>query len=62
MYLEIRDQDHLMLAEGSSERKPVENEIVKAILKRGFVASHIDIFYDDMLCDWCFTADIIRGD
>ncbi len=58
MYLEIRDQKHLMLAEGSTDKEPSKNEIIKAIKNRGYDVFNISIIYDNMIGLWRFNADI----
>ena len=58
MDLEIRDQEHLMDAEGTSDDKLSEVEIVKEIKDRGYKALNIEIFYDDFQGFWRFSADI----
>lgn len=58
MYLEIRNQPHLMVAEGSANRELSEETIIEAILKRGYAPCNIQIFYDDLQKSWKFIADI----
>jgi len=58
MYLEIRDQKHLMVAEGSADEKPTEHKIMEAISAEGFEASNISMFYDTLQRFWRYTADI----
>ena len=56
--LEIRDQEHLMDFEGSSDEKPTENEIIAIVFKRGYVAENIDIFYDNMQGFYRFRGEL----
>ena len=60
IFLEIRDQKHLMIAEGTANNKPLKHDIKIAIFKKGFVASNIEIFYDDFQGIWRFNADILK--
>ena len=59
MYLEINNQ--AMYAEGSSDTPPTINEIESEISKQGYIASKIDIVFDDFQDFWRFTADIKRA-
>lgn len=58
LFISIRDQAHELWAEGSSETKLSTKEIFENIKNVGFLASNIDIFYDEMMSVWRFTADI----
>lgn len=58
MFLEIRNQEHLMDAEGSADTKPSEEAIRIAIKNRGYIASNISIFLDCFQGMWRFNADI----
>ena len=59
MEIEIRDQSHLMDASGTQDEKPSEAEIANALLKRGWLASDIEIFYDDLMGFWRWSSDIL---
>jgi len=58
IFLEIRNQQHEMWSEGTAEKKPTLSLITEEIKNRGYVASNIDIFYDDLMSIWRFSADI----
>lgn len=60
IFLEIRDQKHLMFAEGSSDIEPTNVAIVSVIKKQGYAASNIKIFFDNFQSIWRFNADILR--
>ena len=57
-WLEIRNQQHLMDAEFSSDDKPNELQIIGLILKEGYKAKNIDIWFDTMMKFWRASADI----
>ena len=51
-YYQIRDQAHLMDAEGTSEKCLLPDEIKSELLTRGYNAYDIDIDYDYMMNCW----------
>lgn len=57
-YLEIQNQHHLMVAEGTSDKKPTKNKISQLIKKRGYIATEINIFYDTFQKLWRFNTKI----
>jgi len=59
-YLEIRDQKHLMYAEGTADDEPCEAEVEQAINNRGYGAENISISHDGLQQTWRFTARIIE--
>ena len=58
MFLEIRDQKHLMNAEGSSDIKPTKEAVIEAVRKSGYTALNVKIFFDNFQNMWRFNADI----
>lgn len=56
--VEIRNQPHLMAAEGTDDKKPVGKEIVEYLLKRGYISNNIDIWFDNMQGFWRWNCDI----
>lgn len=60
--IEIRDQAHLMDAEGCHDEKPTEQEIVQYLESKGFSPnSNIDIWLDGMQGFWRWVCLIKRG-
>ena len=57
-YIEIRNQEHLMDAEGSDDRKFSKLDVLSAIRKRGYIAGNIAISFDEIQKTWRFTASI----
>lgn len=55
---EIRDQAHLMHAEGAQDKKPKEAEIIESIKSDGYIATEIDIQFDNMMGFWRWDCDI----
>ncbi len=58
MFLEIRDQKHLMVAEGSDDNKIFIKDIVEVIKARGYKALNIKIWFDNLQGFWRFNSDI----
>jgi hypothetical protein len=57
---EIRDQKHLMDAEGCQDDKPSAREIVAALKTEGFRPRNLDIFYDRMQGLWRWHCGLLR--
>lgn len=58
--VEIRNQAHLMDAEGAHTHEVSESEIEQFLAKEGYFATNIDIFFDFMQGLTRWTADIIK--
>ena len=56
--VEIRTQAHLMDAEGLQDAEPQEAEIIEFLKNEGWVASNVDIGFDNVMHLWAWTADI----
>ena len=56
--LEVRDQKHLMDAEGTKDAEIEPIEVYSALFDRGFVADNIDISFDETQKIWRFNCDI----
>jgi hypothetical protein len=61
LYLEIRDQEHLMNFEGSKDSEVYQSEIEKAVLGKGFVIENLNIWFDGSQSIWRFSGDLIRA-
>lgn len=59
-YLNIDDQSHMMIAEGTSNIEPSSDEIECAIRLRGYNSESISISHDGLQQTWRFTARILR--
>jgi asparagine synthetase B (glutamine-hydrolysing) len=57
-YLLIRDEPHIMFAEGDAEDEPTVEQVKKLIRERGYQAFNISINYDSMMGFWRYCADI----
>jgi hypothetical protein len=55
---EIYDHAHQMVAEGTSDVKPIESDIVFLLNIEGWEAINIQIFYDHMMGFWRWCCDI----
>ena len=55
---EIRDQAHLMDAEGACDIEPTEQEIQEYLSGMGWIAYDINISYDNMQGFWRWNCDI----
>jgi hypothetical protein len=55
---EIRDDLHLMCAEGSEDFKMTEAQVMKHLFENGFIASEIDIWLDKSQNVWRWVCDI----
>lgn len=55
---EIRSQIHLMDAEGTSDSKPIKLDVKELIKQEGWIASNIEIFYDNMQGFWRWNCKI----
>lgn len=55
---EIRDQAHLMVAEGACDDKPTLDDIVNFLSEHGFVPNDIDVSYDTMQGFWRWNCNI----
>ena len=58
--VELYVQLHQMYAEGAHDDKPTEAIIEVTLLDMGYIATDIDIFFDDVQVLWRWTADIER--
>lgn len=56
--VEYRTQAHLMDLDGTSDDEPTELEIKAHALSRGFDATDVNIFFDNMMKFWRFSAKI----
>jgi len=56
--VEIRDQAHLMDAEGAEDERPDIADISEFIYNKGFHATNIDIWFDSMMHLHRWTCDI----
>jgi len=56
--VELYIEPHQMYAEGAHDDKPIEAIIELTLLDMGYIATDIDIFYDDLQVLWRWTADI----
>jgi len=59
--VEVRSQAHLMDAEGMQPTQPQESEIIEILKNEGWIATNIDIDFDDVMQLWTWTADISEG-
>lgn len=57
---EIRDQIHLMDAEGMEDVKPTVRDISAYIIGRGYSPYDIDIWYDHSQSIWRWYCKIIK--
>lgn len=57
---EIRDQQHLMDAEGTSDVEPKSEDIKMLLLSENWECSNIDIWFDNMQGFWRWNCDISR--
>jgi len=55
---EIRDQAHLMDAEGTSDEQPSINEIESFLAQKGWQPNDIDIWFDNMQGFWRWNCKI----
>lgn len=55
----IRDQIHEMIAEGTSNSELKDNAILVELLKRGFNAFNIEIWFDEMMNVYRWKSDIL---
>ena len=63
MYLEIRDQDHLMTLEGNCDKKPSKREIIRAFEKRNknkYWLSRLIIWYDTLQKLYRFNGHLTK--
>ena len=58
--VEIRDQQHLMDAEGCHENKPSARDIVRLLTKEGWRSRNLDIWFDETQGFWRWSCDIMR--
>ena len=58
--IEIFDQPHQMIAEGSEEFKMDVQEVKDAILECNFIADEIEIFYDNTQQIWRWHCNIYK--
>jgi hypothetical protein len=58
-WLEIRDDKHLMSAEGTATDKPSEFYVEDEIRKRGYRCENISISHDGLQQTWRFTARLL---
>ncbi len=56
--VEIRDQIHLMDAEGRQADEPSETEIKAVIEGEGFLAKNVRKQFDELQNDWAWSCDI----
>lgn len=59
-WLEIRDAEHVMNAEGTATNKPSVFYVEDEIKKRGYACENISISHDGLQQTWRFTARILR--
>ncbi len=59
-YLEIRDDKHMMCAEGTADDQPNIAEILQAIKNRGYGVENISISHDGSQQTWRFTARLVE--
>ena len=55
---EIRDQLHLMDAEGTVEEEPIEIEVQEHLQQEGWTCSNINIWHDSMMGFWRWNCKI----
>ena len=56
--VEIRNQAHLMDAEGMHDAKPTEAEINALLNKEGYEGYDIEIWFDKVMQIWTWAASI----
>ncbi len=61
LFLEIRDQEHLMNFEGSKDSEVCQSEIEQAVFDKGFVVANLDIDFDEPQGIWRFNGDLIKA-
>ncbi len=57
---EIRDQEHLMDAGGSQDKKPTVREIVAGLNSEGFRPRNLEIWRDDLQGLWKWSCGLLR--
>ncbi len=57
---EIRDQVHLMDAEGTCDERPAEIDIERYLRSRGYAGCQYDIYYDEFQGFWRWSCNIIK--
>lgn len=57
---EIRDQAHLMDAEGTCDERPAEIDIERYLKSRGYSGYQHSIYYDSFQCFWRWSCNIIK--
>ncbi|MDH5447266.1 MAG: hypothetical protein OEY52_17090 [Gammaproteobacteria bacterium] len=57
---ELRDQQHLMDAEGCHSERPTTREIVKALEEEGYRPSNLDISFDTMQGLWRWHCYLLK--
>lgn len=60
MYIEIFDQQHKMVFEGSKDTEPSIDEIYKEVAKEGFESFNVEKFFDRMQGFWRVRGEIRR--
>ena len=58
-YIEINELN--MWCEGSSENKPIKNNIIQEVKQKGYEAYNVDIVYDNFQGFWRWDCDIRKG-
>lgn len=59
-FLELRTQQHLMDAEGSSDSKPIKKHVIREIKKYGYRPINFDAHFDNLQQIWRWTADLVK--
>ena len=59
-WLEVKNDKHLMNAEGTATDKPSEAYIKDEIKKRGYGCENISISHDGLQQVWRFTARLLE--
>lgn len=57
---EIRDQAHLMDAEGTCDERPAEIDIERYLKSRGYAGYQYNIHYDSFQGFWRWSCNIIK--
>ena len=60
MYIEIFDQQHKMVFEGSKDTEPSIDEIHKEVTKEGFEPFNVETFFDKLQGFWRTRGEIRR--
>ena len=58
--IEIRDQQHLMDAEGSHDEQPTPTQIAGILSSEGWICTDLDIWFDTIQGLWKWSCAIER--